>query len=99
MGRLIVSFESNGFAEPQLQNETSKGWIQNAYDLLSGCYRYDPTKDFTPDTIQVNSEGVFTLSYENNGVHDMYNVKISDTIPTCLEFISSTPTISIYFSK
>ncbi len=91
MGRLIVSFESNGFAEPQLQNETSKGWIQNAYDLLSGCYRYDLTKDFTPDTIQVNSEGTFTLSYENNGVHDMFNVTISDTIPTCLEFISSTP--------
>ena len=84
-------YESNGFAEPTLQNETSKGWIQNAYDLLSGCYRYDLTKDFTPDTIQVNSEGTFTLSYENNGVHDMFNVTISDTIPTCLQFLNSTP--------
>ncbi len=91
MGRLVVCFESNAFAEPTLANATSKGWIQNVYDLLSGCYRYDLTKDFVPDTILVNTEGTFILTYENNGEHDMKNVMISDTIPTCLEFLSSTP--------
>lgn len=91
LGRLVVSFESNGFAEPTLQNATSNGWIQNVYDLLSGCYRYDLAKTFVPDTIQVDSAGTFSLAYANNGDHDMLNVKISDTIPACLQFISSTP--------
>jgi len=90
-GRLVVSFESNAFVEPGLQNATSKGYIQNVYDLLSGCYRYDMTKTFIPDTILVDSTGIFTLAYENNGEHDLDNVTISDTIPTCLEFLSSTP--------
>lgn len=91
MGRLVVCFESNAFAETDLQTATSKGWIQNVYDFLSGCYRYEFTKSFTPDTIQIESDGVFTLDYQNNGDHDMANVRISDSIPTCLQFISSTP--------
>lgn len=94
MGRLVVSFESNGFAEPDLQTATSKGWIQNVYDLLSGCYRYELTKTFIPDTITVDSTGTFTLAYQNNGDHDMHNVTISDTIPACLQFISSNPSPS-----
>ncbi|MBN1982473.1 MAG: DUF11 domain-containing protein [Chitinivibrionales bacterium] len=94
LGRMIVSFESNAFTEPDLVNATSKGWIQNVYDLLSGCHRYDLTKTFTPDTITIDSNGVFTLAYKNNGGHDMFNVTISDTIPTCLKFISSTPSPS-----
>lgn len=90
-GRLVVSFESNAFSEPQFQNEISNGWIQNVYDLLSGCYRYELTKTFIPDTVHVNSPGIFTLSYENNGLQSLYNITISDTIPVCLKFISSDP--------
>jgi uncharacterized repeat protein (TIGR01451 family) len=91
MGRMVVSFESNAFAESELQNATSKAWIQNVYDLLSGCYRYDFQKSFVPDTLKLHQEGTFKLAYKNNGAHDMQNFVVSDTIPSCLEFISSTP--------
>lgn len=91
MGRMVVSFESNAFAEDGLKNSTSKAWIQNVYDLLSGCYRYDIKKSFEPDTGKVGQEGTFKIFYENNGAQELQNFTIRDTIPSCLEFISSTP--------
>ncbi len=91
MGRLIVSFESNAFAEDGLKNSTSTAWIQNVYDLLSGCYRYEIEKTFEPDTGKVGQEGTFKIHYKNNGEQDLQNFVVRDTIPTCLEFISSNP--------
>lgn len=91
MGRMVVSFESNAFAEDGLKNSTSKAWIQNVYDLLSGCYRYNIEKTFEPDTGKVGQEGTFKIFYENSGVQELQNFTVRDTIPSCLEFISSSP--------
>lgn len=91
MGRLVVNFESNAFAEDGLKNSTSTAWIQNVYDLLSGCYRYEIEKTFEPDTGKVGEEGTFKIHYQNNGGQDLQGFVVRDTIPTCLEFISSNP--------
>ena len=91
MGRLVVSFETNGFAETGLQNAASEAWIQNIYDFLSGCYRYNITKTFTPDNGCVGDTGVFTLCYSNTGGSDLTNITIYDTVPTCLTVTGSTP--------
>jgi hypothetical protein len=89
-GRLVVNFESNAFTEPALKNATSDAWIQNVYDLLSGCYRYTVTKAFTPTELCVGDAGTFQICYTNLG-KALSNYDIWDTLPNCLSFSSSTP--------
>lgn len=91
MGRMVVSFETNGFTESGLQNAASEAFIQNVYDLLSGCYRYEITKEFSPNQLCIGETGSFDLCYQNNGTRDLENIYIWDTIPTCFQFLNSTP--------
>lgn len=91
MGRMIVLFESNAFAEEDLQNDISKKWIQNCYDLLSGCYRYDLEKRFIPATGNLYEEGIFEISYTNKSSRHIESIQIRDSIPSCLKFLKSRP--------
>lgn len=91
MGRMVVLFESNAFAEEDLKNETSNRWIQNCYDLLSGCYRYELAKEFTPPMGNLFEEGVFEISYTNSSGKAIESIRIRDSIPSCLSFLKSTP--------
>lgn len=90
-GRLVVSFESNAFAEPTLQNATSQAFIQNVYDLLSGCLRYELTKTFSQAEVCVGDTSTFTLCYQNTGTRSLPAMTLVDTLPSCFTFVSSTP--------
>lgn len=93
-GRLVVSFETNAYTEPALKNATSDAWIQNVYDLLSGCYRYTVTKAFTPANVCVGDTGSFSICYQNTGNRALSNIVISDTLPGCISYNSSSPAAS-----
>jgi uncharacterized repeat protein (TIGR01451 family) len=86
-GRMVVNFETNAFVAPQT-NATSDGWIQNVYQLLSGCYKYSLTKAFTQPQLCVGDPGSFTLCYNNAGSTTLTNVPLWDTIPSCLSYVS-----------
>jgi hypothetical protein len=93
-GRVVINFETNALYEDEgdeaLVSATTTAWIQNVYDLLSGCYRYTLEKEFIPDTLMQGEEGKFDISYTNE-MQPLKNFTVTDTIPDCLEFISSSP--------
>lgn len=86
-GRLVVNWETNAFVAPQA-NAVSTGWIQNVYELLSGCYRYSLTKAFANPSLCVGDSSSFTLCYTNSGTTALSNVQLWDTIPSCLTYLS-----------
>lgn len=88
-GRMVVNFETNAFVAPQA-NATSTQWIQNVYQLLSGCYRYSLTKAFSPTQLCVGDPGTFTLCYNNTGSTTLTNVPLWDTLPACLSYVSDS---------
>jgi uncharacterized repeat protein (TIGR01451 family) len=92
-GRMVVNFETNAFVNV---NATSTGWIQNVYQLLSGCYKYSLTKAFAPAQLCVGDPGTFTLCYNNTGSTSLTNVDLWDTLPSCLGYTgaSTAPTAS-----
>ena len=89
-GRVVVNFETNALYESALISSVTTEWLQNVYDFLSGCYRYNLTKTFTPDTLMVNQTGTFDITYSNEK-QSLVGFTVKDTMPDCLEFISSTP--------
>lgn len=91
MGRMVVLFESNAFAEEDLQSDVSQKWIQNCYDLLSGCYRYELEKQFIPDVGNLHDEGLFEIRYTNSSAKPIESIRIRDSIPSCLRFLHSVP--------
>jgi len=101
-GRMVVSFETNAFQDPQpaaTPASVAEQWIQNVYTLLSGCYKYSLNKTFlaqkTP--VCVGSSSAFTLCSTNNGSTPLTNVDLWDTIPTCLTYNSDSqggPTVT-----
>lgn len=88
-GRLVVNFETNAFQNPGASSVSDK-WIQNVYQLLSGCYRYSLTKAFVPTTLCVGDPGTFTLCYNNSGSTTLSNVPLWDTLPSCLTYNSDS---------
>ncbi len=88
-GRMVVNFETNAFVAPQ-SNATAVGWIQNVYQLLSGCYKYSLTKAFVPTQLCVGDPGTFTLCYNNTGSTTLTNVPLWDTMPPCLSYVSDS---------
>ena len=86
-GRLVVNFETNAFATP---NATSDQWIQNVYQLLSGCYKYTLTKAFDQPTLCVGDSSFFTLCYSNTGSTALTNVPLWDTLPSCFSYVSDS---------
>lgn len=91
-GRLVVSFETNAFAETALKAAPSvwDQWIQNVYALLSGCYRYSLSKAFDQPTLCVGDASKFTLCYSNSGSTTLTNVPLWDTLPSCLSYVSDS---------
>lgn len=92
-GRLVVSFETNAYVDPQppaTPASVAVAWIQNVYQLLSGCYRYSLTKAFNPTQLCVNDPGTFTLCYNNAGSSNLTNVPLWDTLPVCLTYNSAS---------
>jgi uncharacterized repeat protein (TIGR01451 family) len=93
-GRLVVNFETNAFQDPTppaTPASVAIQWIQNVYQLLSGCYRYELTKAFNPTQLCVNDPGSFTLCYENSGTTALSNVHLWDTLSACLTYNNATP--------
>lgn len=92
-GRLVVSFESNAYQQPQPGSSPASvavSWIQNVYQLLSGCYRYSLSKAFNPTQLCVNDSGSFTLCYSNEGSTTLTNVPLWDTMPPCLSYTGAS---------
>jgi uncharacterized repeat protein (TIGR01451 family) len=88
-GRMVVNFETNAFVAPNA-NATSNEWIQNVYQLLSGCYKYSLTKTFSPTNLCVGDSGTFALCYSNTGSTALTNVPLWDTLPACLTYNSDS---------
>ncbi len=88
-GRLVVNFETNAYQNPGV-GSVAVQWIQNVYQLLSGCYRYSLTKAFSPTQLCVNDPGTFTLCYNNTGSTALNNVQLWDTLPSCLTYNSAS---------
>jgi uncharacterized repeat protein (TIGR01451 family) len=86
-GRLVVNWETNAFVAPQ-EDATSDAWVQNVYELLSGCYRYSLTKAFASPSLCVGDSSYFTLCYTNSGSTGLTNVPLWDTMPSCLSYVS-----------
>jgi uncharacterized repeat protein (TIGR01451 family) len=92
-GRMVVNFETNAYQNPQPAGTPASvaiEWIQNVYQLLSGCYRYSLTKAFVPTTLCVGDPGTFTLCYSNSGSTNLTNVPLWDTLPSCLTYSSDS---------
>lgn len=92
-GRLVVSFETNAFQNPQppaTPPSVAIQWIQNTYQYLSGCYRYSLSKAFVPSQLNVGDAGTFTLCYSNTGSTNLSNVSLWDTIPACLNYTGAS---------
>jgi uncharacterized repeat protein (TIGR01451 family) len=86
---MVVNFETNAYQNPGAGSVATQ-WIQNVYQLLSGCYKYSLTKAFSPTTLNVGDPGVFTLCYSNTGSTTLSNVPLWDTIPGCLSYVSNS---------
>jgi uncharacterized repeat protein (TIGR01451 family) len=94
-GKLVASFETNGFATPALQTATTFQVLQNVYTLLSGCLHYTVTKTFSPSTLCVGDPGTFTICATNtSSFASIPNYSISDTIATCLTYNSSSTSVA-----
>lgn len=92
-GRMVVNFETNAFQDPQpgaTPASVATQWIQNVYQLLSGCYHYSLTKAFVPTELCVNDPGTFTLCYNNSGSTSLTNVSLWDTLPGCLSYTGAS---------
>jgi uncharacterized repeat protein (TIGR01451 family) len=59
-------------------------------DVTAPVMEFSKTADVT--TADPDDEITYTITYENVGTGDATNVKITDTIPTDVIFVSSTPT-------
>jgi uncharacterized repeat protein (TIGR01451 family) len=83
----VVNFETNAFVNV---NATSTAWIQNVYQLLSGCYKYSLTKSFVNPNLCVGDSSSFTLCFDNTGSTNLTNVPLWDTLPACLSYVSDS---------
>jgi uncharacterized repeat protein (TIGR01451 family) len=95
-GRLVVSFNINGWADldPQWQGQVKRGAYasaQNIYALLSGVLDYSIEKSFEPDHGDVGEEGTFFIRVTNNSDHAIADRVITDEVPGCLAVASSSP--------
>jgi uncharacterized repeat protein (TIGR01451 family) len=90
-GKLIVSFETNAFGEGAIDHTYSNQWLQNAYAIQSGCLRYTVDKTFAASTLCVGQTSTFQLCAHNTGTRAIANYSISDTLPTCLTYVGSSP--------
>jgi hypothetical protein len=89
-GKLVASFESNAFIAPQA-NTWSTQALQNLYALLSGCQHYSVNKSFNQPSLCVGLPGSFTLCGTNtSAAATLTNFSLSDTLPTCLTYSSSS---------
>ncbi len=59
-------------------------------DVTAPVMRFSKTADVT--TADPDDEITYTITYENVGTGDAANVKVTDTIPADVTFVSSTPT-------
>jgi uncharacterized repeat protein (TIGR01451 family) len=90
-GKMVASFESNAFATVALQNPWTFEVIQNVYTLLSGCEHFTVEKSFNQPSLCVGQGGSFTICATNTGTATLTGYSISDTLPTCLSYVNSSP--------
>jgi uncharacterized repeat protein (TIGR01451 family) len=89
-GKLVASFETNAFIAPEA-NTWSIQALQNVYALLSGCQHYTVSKNFNQASLCVGQAGSFTLCGTNtSAAATLTNFSLSDTLPTCLTYTSSS---------
>lgn len=98
-GRMFVNFDTNEFSNDTAcpggcytaSTAQEQGYIQNIYDFLSNCIKYNITKAVSPDSICTGDFATYTITFNNIGSQNIPSVVIWDTIPACLTVTGGTP--------
>ena len=86
-GKLAISFDSN------INSDSQPGFAaydQHMYVTLSTCYNFTVTKSVSPPTVCAGSPATFTVCYHNTGTRPVPAAVITDTLPNCTTYSSST---------
>jgi uncharacterized repeat protein (TIGR01451 family) len=96
-GKIIVDFDTNDYTSawstagsPAAQLANAVDIYQNIYTALSTCFNFTLTKTVNPSTICVGGSVTFMVCLTNTG-HAMVNPQITDVIPSCMSYVSSSP--------
>ena len=87
-GQLELNMDTNGLEEGLTGYQA---YWQNVYAMNGTCYNFTLTKTVNPTTICVGGSVTFTVCLKNTGTQNMTNPQITDAIPSCMSYVSSTP--------
>lgn len=89
-GKIFAGFETNMWLSGMFDAANEGKYAQNIYDFLAACYRYNVTKTVSPSNVCVGDTAVYTICYTNTGTKDLPNVTLTDTLPSCISYVSSS---------
>jgi uncharacterized repeat protein (TIGR01451 family) len=87
-GQLELNMDTNGLGDPAANYIP---YWQNVYALNSTCYNFTVTKTANPTTVCLGQPVTFTVCLQNTGNHSLAKPQITDVIPSCMTYVSSTP--------
>ena len=95
-GRLFVNFDTNEFSDDTncsggcFTMSEEGAYIQNVYDWLSNCYKYEITKSVNPGSVCVGETATYRICYNNIGTKTLPNVTLWDTLPAEVSYVGSS---------
>jgi uncharacterized repeat protein (TIGR01451 family) len=86
-GKLMVTFDSNLFAVPDLQYDK---YARNTYTTMASCYNFTVTKAASASQVCAGDPFSYTICWQNTGTRDIPATVISDTLPNCVAYVSAS---------
>ncbi len=90
-GTLQLNMDTNALYQGNTLTTGYAAYWQNVYAMNGTCYNFTMTKTVNPPTVCVGQSVTFTVCLKNTGTQNMANPKITDVIPSCMSYVSSTP--------
>lgn len=87
-GQLELNMDTGGLAGAMAGYQA---YWQNVYALNATCYNFTVTKTVSPATVCVGQSVTFSVCLQNTGSQALTNPQITDVIPSCMGYVSSTP--------
>ncbi len=90
-GSLELDMDTNALYQGNTLTPNYEAYWQNVYAMNGTCYNFTLTKTVNPPTVCVGQSVTFTVCLKNTGTQNMTNPQITDAIPSCMSYVSSTP--------
>jgi len=90
-GRLVVSFESNATPSPPSKTPPPTPGSRTPMTCSAAACAIRFPRSFNPPNICIGQSGSFDICYHNTGSRSMTNMVVSDTLPGCISYNSSSP--------